>query len=136
MNLRNRPRHHVRQRSDEGSGLIEFIMGLVLLTMLFLVVAQAAIYVYVENVAVAAVYEGARRGAELGSGKSVARERAVEVLEGAVGGYAGQLRVEASGSSGVVEASVVGYIEPIIPLIPRLPISASARVLSESEVLL
>lgn len=136
MSGQSRPRRHLRLRGDKGSGLIEFIAGLTLLTMIFLVVAQAAIYVYVENVAVAAAYEGARHGAELGSGESAARERAVEVLEGSVGGYAGQLRVEASGGAGVVEASIVGDIEPIIPLIPRLPISASARVLSENEVLL
>lgn len=136
MSGQSQPLNRLRSRGDDGSGLIEFIAGLTLLTTIFLIVAQAAIYVYVENVAVAAAYEGARHGAELGSGTSAARERTVEVLEGAVGGYAGQLRVEASGSAGVVEASVAGDIEPIIPLIPRLPISARARVLSENEVLL
>ncbi|RIK09168.1 MAG: hypothetical protein DCC49_07215 [Acidobacteria bacterium] len=128
--------HRLCSRGDEGTGLPEFIAGLTLLVMTFLVVAQAAIYVYVENVAVAAVYEGARRGAELGAGNSEAQERATEVLEGAVGGYARQLRVEIARRSGVVEASVVGEIEPLIPLIPRLPISARAQVLSENEVLL
>lgn len=128
-------RHVAGSHDDRGTAIVEFIAGLTLLVTMFLLVAQAAVYVYVENVAVAAAYEGSRHGAAAGEGVAAARARAAGILQGALGGYARQLNVEVSGEHGVVETVIDGGIEPLFPLLPRLPISARARVLSEDGVL-
>lgn len=124
------------RRLESGSAVVEFLAALVLLTSIFLAVVQAATFVYVQNVALAAAYEGSRHGAVIGGGIEMAQERAASVIKGALGSYANGLHVEVRRYGETIETTVKGRIVPFIPLIPPLPISARARILSEEEFLI
>lgn len=120
---------------DEGSSVIDFIVGLAMVVTVALAVSQVAVAVYVGNVAFAAAHEGARRAAEFGSSAEIGRARAVEVLQGAVGSHAALLSVRAFRSGDSVVVEIDGSAPVTLPVITSVPIHARAEVLDETEVL-
>ena len=127
-------------RGEAGSAVVEFSLVAVLLLMLFLGIAQLAIYLHVRNVAAASAAEGARYGANADVSPEEGATRTAELLRRGLGDQTGSRlecagRVE-SGPDGVTVTTVrcAGAIPVFFaPLGELLPVRVSARSVEEGQ---
>jgi Flp pilus assembly protein TadG len=129
-----------RARRDEGAAVVDFVLVSVLLTALFLAVVQLALALHVRTTLQACAAEGARYGANLGSGPAEARARTVELVTRSLSaryadGPHGQVTaaVEPLGGSGVpvVVVRVRARLPVVAALVPVVPVEVEGRALQE-----
>ena len=126
--------------TDTGAAVVEFVLVSVLLTALFLAVVQLTLTLHVRSSLQACAAEGARFGANLGSGPVDARARTVRlVTESLSARYASGERGEVTAAVEPLEGSGVPVVVvrvrarlPVVAaLVPVLPVEVEGRALQE-----
>jgi hypothetical protein len=121
------------RRDDRGAATAAVVLGVGLLMVAFVTLANLVVYQYGEGAVRAAAEQAARAGSRASASEAVCELRARETLDAVLGGSLGDATTVdcTEDSDGVVHATVTGTFEGWLETVPDWTVEVSATATKE-----